>query len=769
MSLTFRARTPEGLVRRTRTSSLGTVSDRSDRASVQNRSSSKSNPLKRGANDGAKVTTPRRSTSRTGSLGPKTHSLSSTAPSAADVEEIENHVEKASRTTSEAMDSPSEGAPPERSRALARPAPVVESVAPGTLFSLQMKVEELQRKNEDWASLHAQLKKEYCTALEQWEGMEQSVKKTQEALGQKRRDEIRALEGLLKAERERFAEESRDHQAAAQELRNELRHEQNAQREAAREADHHRAQNYALQRRLDACERELDMQQTIEAQKRELALSHRDHEVESLAKALEDERLQLQHQVQRFKQLKERYLHKRDAHRETCLVLSETSQELMDLKYHLQNSSYPPRAGGGREPVLLVAGRNSSPPPPHAGIRLHSPSLGRHDGHSLGSSPGSSLSRPLRPGVRSRSLVGSRIRWASESPPPLRCAVPFCATVKAATPPLPLLDNGPTKHLPLGRDGPAKPNSFRAVPPPPLKAYVTDGLGKAVLHPISRIPVPTVKNSMSYVVATPDDDRRRRELRQAKRAWREKMLQRQLKEDEFNCPTPAAAPPAPHARAPANGGDGEKTSRDVQALRGSADGSLFGPKRGSKQALRRSADEAASELQAPAHGDGADLSTPTTIHNPKPDGPTHDSTVVQSPKAQSASPSPNFHQSAATIGDAHNATSSSIAIQELSPLTSPPLVRGAAGGRSLSHATTATTSSSTPTAKHAYSTPARSCSSSTSSSSSSSSSSTSTAAPDKASVREDEVTAKTELISLTEATEEEEDISFREMTTTSES
>eukprot|EP01064_Diplonema_japonicum_P005121 TRINITY_DN1342_c0_g1_i3.p1 TRINITY_DN1342_c0_g1~~TRINITY_DN1342_c0_g1_i3.p1 ORF type:complete len:668 (+),score=120.20 TRINITY_DN1342_c0_g1_i3:133-2136(+) len=348
--------------------------------------------------------------------------------------------------------------------------------------ALQTKLAEADEKNKNWAALTEKLKQEYYTAMQQWGDMEQSVQKTQEEIGRKRRQEIKNLEQTLEEEREkrRAAEEKlmlngRDKDDLIADMRKQeatlmgdLRQTRQQNDEHSSEIERLRLEISTSQKLLTSRDKDFEVQKTLEAQKRELLISEHRQKEDLLKKAVEEAQQGQQYQLRRFKELKERYLLKKKAHTDARQALTEGSKELVELKIRLGTMEAAQQAFE---------------------IKQKTPRLEYNDDKW-------SASRSGTPDKYKPWAVKSkpRIRWTSHSPPALRSAVPFCATVKGATPPLHILDNGPSKYTALARDAPAVDHSFRWVPPPSLRAYFEDERGNKVLHPVSRTSVPITKN-----------------------------------------------------------------------------------------------------------------------------------------------------------------------------------------------------------------------------------------------------------------------------------
>eukprot|EP01059_Diplonema_ambulator_P029771 TRINITY_DN4953_c0_g1_i1.p1 TRINITY_DN4953_c0_g1~~TRINITY_DN4953_c0_g1_i1.p1 ORF type:complete len:666 (+),score=176.04 TRINITY_DN4953_c0_g1_i1:114-2111(+) len=361
--------------------------------------------------------------------------------------------------------------------------------AKAEIETLKTKLQEAEEKDKNWASLTERLKQEYYTAMQQWGDMEQSVQKTQEEIGRKRRQEIKNLEQVLEEERAKRREadnklvtEFKDKDNLIAEMRSQeaalmadLRISRQQNDEYVGEIERLRLELSTTQKLLASKEKDFDVLKTLETQKRELLVAEHRAKEDELRKQVEDAQKGQQYQLRRFKELKERYMLKKKAHSEARIALTEGAKELVELK------------------VRLGALEQQNYEKPIPGNRIEYP-----EDKMMGWTPSARSSTPDRYGHWSSSKSRPRIRWTSHSPPSLRAAVPFCATVKGTTPPLHILDNGPSKHSPFPRDAPQVDHSFRWVPPPSLRAYYEDNKGNRVLHAASRRTIPVNKSIADY-------------------------------------------------------------------------------------------------------------------------------------------------------------------------------------------------------------------------------------------------------------------------------
>eukprot|EP01063_Lacrimia_lanifica_P031413 TRINITY_DN5171_c0_g1_i1.p1 TRINITY_DN5171_c0_g1~~TRINITY_DN5171_c0_g1_i1.p1 ORF type:complete len:872 (+),score=260.25 TRINITY_DN5171_c0_g1_i1:84-2699(+) len=373
--------------------------------------------------------------------------------------------------------------------------------------ALKAEIAELKEKDTNWAALTERLKQEYYTIVQQWGDMEESVQRTQEELGRKRRGEIKALEDHL-------ADEKAKRQDAAQKVVS----QQIELERCKTDIDQVYAQ---LEERTRDAAREKETYCTGEEQKRAVLAAEAQLKEEILKKALAAARQGEQYQLKRFRDLKQRYLKKKQACEAAGERVVELNKEI--LQYKLQVASLE-TTNQQKDTKLHVMEREVADVQ-QANLGLHQhlhtlrlqykevtmertangsprPATPRGQDAWDGSDHPSRRSHPrstLRSGMRSSSAGGkahlgslspprhgTKLRWMSASPPPFKNAPPFCSTVKPQTPPLTLLQNGPTRDAPFANDSPAMDPSFRYTPPPAIRQYVLTEAGRADVGPASR-------------------------------------------------------------------------------------------------------------------------------------------------------------------------------------------------------------------------------------------------------------------------------------------
>ena len=379
------------------------------------------------------------------------------------------------------------------------------------VHDLRRKVTEAEDKEKNWEALTERLKEEYYTAMQQWGDMETSVQKTQEELGRKRRAEQKALEASLDEEKELRAEAERrlaerevlvaEITKANTELGTDLRSTTAKLADSQEEAGRLRDEVAMLGSVVASKDRDMDALKTVEERRRDVLVAEFQAKENTLLKLVEESKAREQYQLKRFKELKDRYLSKKKAHEDCKMLVAEGAKELLDLKIQQgqlesdnaqQANIITQLEAQVKEYVQLQveAAERMSDQARYAWQGSVEPYMLGGGGSVATGSPG-----------RGRLHGPTKLRWSSNSPTRARHAIPFSSTVRSATPPLPLLDNGPTRHSPISRDAPVVSGTFRYTAPPQLRQYFVGKDGQRVLAPASQWAVPTQKSR--YEVTRP--------------------------------------------------------------------------------------------------------------------------------------------------------------------------------------------------------------------------------------------------------------------------
>eukprot|EP00754_Rhynchopus_humris_P035800 Rhum_TRINITY_DN17389_c0_g1::Rhum_TRINITY_DN17389_c0_g1_i1::g.165895::m.165895 len=379
------------------------------------------------------------------------------------------------------------------------------------VHELRRKVTEAEEKDKNWEALTERLKEEYYTAMQQWGDMETSVQKTQEELGRKRRAEQKALEASLDEERELRAEAERklaEREAlvaeitkANTELGADLRSTSAKLADSQEEAGRLRDEVTMLGSVVASKDRDMETLKSVEERRREVLVADFQAKENTLLKLVEESKAREQYQLKRFKELKDRYLSKKKAHEDCKVLVAEGAKELLDMKIQQGQLESDNTQQANVITQLEAQVKEYVQLQVEAAERMSDQARyawqGSVEPYMLGGGASVATGSP----GRGRLHGPAKLRWSSNSPTRARHAIPFSSTVRSATPPLPILDNGPTRYSPISRDAPVVSGTFRYTAPPQLRQYFVGKDGQRVLAPASQWAVPTQKSR--YEVSRP--------------------------------------------------------------------------------------------------------------------------------------------------------------------------------------------------------------------------------------------------------------------------